>query len=374
VFAYHPEALLSWGVNLASRTLLLLALTLGACTRLVVPATAADGAAPDASLEAAVPVDGRTADKDADSSDFTSDHGSHPDSSLDGRPLDLLLPDLVSPLDAMSFDLKLAFDLSSQSSVKSFDYTGSLQTFTVPVGVTQIVIKAWGAGGGGDCGWPSTTFGGGGGGFAQATVSVSPGETLGVLVGGGGAGSTWFMNPGGFGGGGDGVGGTWFGHGGGGRSEVSRGNTPLVIAGGGGGGGGRCPSTGHGGKGGGGDGGDENPGNGGGGGTQTAGGLGAGGAQDGSARQGGDGATTGGFGGGGGGGGGYFGGGGGANDTNGSGGGGGSNFVSGSKTTSLKAQDYRAANTGDSDYKTFRGRGGNDNDQQGKPGYIVIRW
>jgi hypothetical protein len=61
--------------------------------------------------------------------------------------------------------------------------------FTVPEGVTHIVIEAWGAGGSGgsaaDCCCCQATPGGGGGGYASATVSTCPGEKYTVCVGGG---------------------------------------------------------------------------------------------------------------------------------------------------------------------------------------------
>lgn len=53
-------------------------------------------------------------------------------------------------------------------------------SFTVPAGVTQITVKAWGAGGrGGSRDRNSGTSGGGGAGaYSESTISVTPGETL----------------------------------------------------------------------------------------------------------------------------------------------------------------------------------------------------
>ena len=60
-------------------------------------------------------------------------------------------------------------------------------SWTVPSGVTGITVKSWGAGGGGGGGNSSNAGGNGvGAGFAQATFSVTPGETLTLRVGGGG--------------------------------------------------------------------------------------------------------------------------------------------------------------------------------------------
>jgi len=55
-------------------------------------------------------------------------------------------------------------------------------TFSVPAGVTNIKVKAWGGGGGG----ASSGFGGGGGG-AMADYTVTPGENLTAVVGAGGS-------------------------------------------------------------------------------------------------------------------------------------------------------------------------------------------
>ncbi len=86
----------------------------------------------------------------------------------------------------------------------------------VPDGQTFVEIKAWGSAGAGGGGTTSGGTGGsgGGGGFAHATqISVTPGETLDVIVGiggspgfgdgsesaaaGGGGGRTWIRRPGG---------------------------------------------------------------------------------------------------------------------------------------------------------------------------------
>jgi hypothetical protein len=105
-----------------------------------------------------------------------------------------------------------------------FTYTGSAQSWTVPPGVTEIRVDAWGAQGGG-------TFGGLGG-RAEATVAVTPGQSLQVNVGG-----QPTNNSGGFGGGGNGA--NVSATGGGGASDVRRGGSALsnrVVVGAGGGG------------------------------------------------------------------------------------------------------------------------------------------
>jgi len=148
-----------------------------------------------------------------------------------------------------------------------FNTPGS-QSFKVPRCVTQLTVKAWGAGGGGAAGGTASSGGaGGGGGYVKGTIAVTPGETLTLHVGGMGENGTY---PGAYSGGGGG---------GGGRSSIFRGSTALFIAGAGGGGGGGDNSSGTaggaGGAGGGttgGSGGASSSAGGGGGGTQTAGG------------------------------------------------------------------------------------------------------
>lgn len=118
-------------------------------------------------------------------------------------------------------------------------------TYVVPVGVTSITVKLWGAGGGGGGGAASSAAGGagGGGGYTSATLAVTPGEILNIYVGGGGAGGLY--NSGGNDAGGGG--------GGGGYTSIYRGSTLLALAAGGGGGGGarQANSGGAGGAGGG---------------------------------------------------------------------------------------------------------------------------
>ena len=103
--------------------------------------------------------------------------------------------------------------------------------FDIPAGVTSMDVKMWGGGGGAGGGNASSSGGnGGGGGYVSSTLSVTPGETLTLYVGGGGGGA----------GAGDGGGGG----GGGGWSGIFRSATPLIVAGGGGGGGGALNNTG----------------------------------------------------------------------------------------------------------------------------------
>lgn len=227
---------------------------------------------------------------------------------------------------------------------QTFAFTGAQQSFSVPAGTGRITVEALGAAGGagggigfGCCGGAAAGLGG----SVEATLTVTPGEALGVFVGGtGGAGDINAAGVGGFRGGAAGGNRNSSGGGGGGSSDVTRGAARLVVAGGGGGGGGFFGTIGGAGGAGGGLIGGSGVSTGvqaGRGGTQATGGTGGVGAA--AASSGSDGASaTGGAGAsntasGGGGGGGYFGGGGGAGGFNptrigrGAGGGGGSSFV-----------------------------------------------
>lgn len=121
----------------------------------------------------------------------------------------------------------------------TFGFTGATQTWTVPAGVTQVTLDVFGAQGGYEAAQ------GGQGGRATATVAVTPGETLTIVVGG--IGHSPFSGGdalGGFNGGGNGgapynLPAAYSGSGGGGASDVRIGGTDLahrvIVAGGGGG-------------------------------------------------------------------------------------------------------------------------------------------
>lgn len=251
-----------------------------------------------------------------------------------------------------------------------YGHVGANQSFVVPPGVTTLSVKLWGAAGAGTSGAPSA----GGGGFVKhGALPVSPGETLVVIVGGGGR-----VNPGlavgGFGGGGNGSNDpTWAWSGsGGGRSAILRGTTELVTAGGGGGTG-YPTASGAGGSGcalASGAGGDATgSGFGGGAGLLSGGGGGTGNTMGnpGSARQGGHG-LTGGLLCSGGGGGGYFGGGSGGHTVNviSGAGGGGSCFVPAGGTSD------GTGGLGDPDFNGTAGRPVTASN--GNHGRVVIRW
>ena len=75
-----------------------------------------------------------------------------------------------------------AFCISHQSvysQLTTYGYTGAVQYYTVPAGVTAVRIDAVGAGGGSGDGGP-----GGDGACMSGTFDVTPGEILTVIVGG----------------------------------------------------------------------------------------------------------------------------------------------------------------------------------------------
>ena len=103
-------------------------------------------------------------------------------------------PDVCSAV--VSFNSPVAIDNCGSISVGSqtFNLTNTVQTFTVPAGVTSVNITALGAGGGNLYGWGYT---GGAGVSLQGDFSVTPGQTLYLLVGGRGADDYYYAGSGG---------------------------------------------------------------------------------------------------------------------------------------------------------------------------------
>jgi hypothetical protein len=62
-------------------------------------------------------------------------------------------------------------------------------TFTVPGGVTSVMVELWGGGGGAGMQIATSAGGGGGGGYVRTVVPVSPGQVVPVTIGQGGAAS-----------------------------------------------------------------------------------------------------------------------------------------------------------------------------------------
>lgn len=142
----------------------------------------------------------------------------------------------------LPLDIDSGFVSVTGKSRTTFTNTGAVQTWLVPIGVTHIFVKMWGAGGGPGrvSGW-SYGAPGGAGGHSRGIIPVAAGETLTIIVGSGG-----IAIPGpnsSFGGGGGNLNTTdqtYSGQGGG-LSGIFRGgythSGALMIAGGGGGGG-----------------------------------------------------------------------------------------------------------------------------------------
>lgn len=121
----------------------------------------------------------------------------------------------------------------------TFNFTGSMETYTVPAGVTSVQVDAKGGCGGGAYVSSAVTGPVTLGGRVVCTLAVTPGQVLQIRVGGGALlPSGGAYNPGGFNGGG--VGGNYANAGGGASDVRTSGGglgDRLVIAGGGGGGG-----------------------------------------------------------------------------------------------------------------------------------------
>ena len=81
---------------------------------------------------------------------------------------------------ALVFQTATAAINASLTGINIFTATGADQSYTVPTGVTSIVVTMWSAGGGGS---GST---GGAGVYVKGVMAVTPGQTLKVVVGGAG--------------------------------------------------------------------------------------------------------------------------------------------------------------------------------------------
>ena len=136
---------------------------------------------------------------------------------------------------AITFGFLVSVQFLTAQTTTTFNYTGSMQTFVVPPCVNSITVDMSGAEGGGDA---SVFAPGGGGGRVQATLTVVPGQTLTIFIGGQGN----LTGTPGYNGGGSGINGSGGtpGGGGGGASDIRIGGTLLtdrvIVAGGGGGG------------------------------------------------------------------------------------------------------------------------------------------
>jgi hypothetical protein len=144
------------------------------------------------------------------------------------------------------------FSILSKAPVTTvLTYTGSLQTYNVPAGVTTVRTTMWGAGGaGGTAGGWSYGAAGGGGGYSTGLLNVSGLSALYVVVGGAGQVNSTTSAYGGGGIASRTNSDNRYGSGGGGYSGIFNASTPsqaaaLIIAGGGGGGGSSRAGTGN---------------------------------------------------------------------------------------------------------------------------------
>jgi hypothetical protein len=71
--------------------------------------------------------------------------------------------------------------VNGQTIVETFQTTG-LQTYTVPAGVTQITVEAWGGGGAGGGAVRGRGGGGGGGAYAKSILTVTSGAQYNLFV------------------------------------------------------------------------------------------------------------------------------------------------------------------------------------------------
>ena len=117
----------------------------------------------------------------------------------------------VNPATTTAYYAEAAPDPNAVTTVTK-SYTGTMDSFTVPAGITSLTIDAMGAQGG-----SATTQVGGKGVRAKGTVTVIPGQVLKILVGGQGANHANMAG------------------GGGGTFVTDNSNSPLMVAGGGGG-------------------------------------------------------------------------------------------------------------------------------------------
>jgi hypothetical protein len=106
---------------------------------------------------------------------------------------------------AITGNLTVSGTISQSGAVMSAGLNGIKEflangTFTVPAGITRLMVEMWGGGGGGGGEWvgsPSSGFcawyeggSGGSGAYTRDVIAVTPGATYSVVVGAGGAGAT----------------------------------------------------------------------------------------------------------------------------------------------------------------------------------------
>ncbi|MGL5889166.1 MAG: hypothetical protein ACRC3B_04740, partial [Bacteroidia bacterium] len=86
----------------------------------------------------------------------------------------------------LSLGLLLGLGTFSHAQTATFNFTGGIQTFTVPCGVDTLFVQTWGAQGGAGANGNSNagpTLGGSGGlgGYAEGWLLVTPGDVLNIF-------------------------------------------------------------------------------------------------------------------------------------------------------------------------------------------------
>ena len=162
-----------------------------------------------------------------------------------GGLLDSFLSWRTPPAVALAGGARIAAGPISSAGSDGFGYTGATASYVVPAGITRLRVDVRGGAGGGPGGETS-----GGGAFSTGArgarvvceLAVTAGETLTYRVGQAGQRTTGGFNGGGAPGAGESS--AYRGYGGGGRTQILRGTTDLVVAGAGGGiGAFKIPST-----------------------------------------------------------------------------------------------------------------------------------
>ena len=129
-----------------------------------------------------------------------------------------------------TYDRAFALTVAAPAA-QAFSYTGAAQSWSIPSGVTSVLVRMWGAGGNGDY----SNHSGGNGAGVVGTLNISSLSTLGIIVGRGGAATT----TGGDGGAGGGFSGVFS------TTTYTQGNALLIAGGGGGAGDGNNAAGGH---------------------------------------------------------------------------------------------------------------------------------
>jgi hypothetical protein len=112
-------------------------------------------------------------------------------------PLAVNRPTKIANLNADLLDGRSSSAFVASGTGHRLFLTGTT-TFTVPAGVTRMVVEVRGGGGSGGLGQYGPGSGGGDGGFARSSIAVSAGQRFVAIVGAGGVVNDFLGDPGGF--------------------------------------------------------------------------------------------------------------------------------------------------------------------------------